>query len=1247
MAANIVGDAYVVVRAITAGVEKDIANAFNNVDRVGEDAGNRVGSSFQRGLSKATRGGDGLFTAKYLRNAENTARSFASLTRKLYFLQPALVAVSGAIGVVGTGLISLVSIIGGAALPALVTLAGAFTALAQAMITVKLAFMGVGKAIAAGSKAQKSGTAAAKKQKDLTEKIRRAQVDYARLIRDNANAEKEGRERVTEANRKYVESLREAKEELQQLAFDSEDAAISEQKAALDLEKAREALARVADLPPNSRARKEAELAFAEADLNYRRAIDANNDLKEQEAKNAALGPDLDAQVKGQRGVIDADKERKDAVEDLKTMIIDNKEAQRRAAYDLKELKNSTDDAAGATDAYADALADLSPEARKFVEYIVNTFLPAVKELRDAAGKLLFPKLIEALELIRTKLFTANNGFSGLKKLLEGTGGVLGNVALKFAETVTQIENLKRLEKVWKTNDRFITNLGDATNNLYEVFLILLNAAEPLIDKFGKWLVTLTGGWKETLKAKEATGELAEEFKTAELIISQLGRIFSNVFDGFGKIIKANVGPGSGGQIFLDYFEKVSEKFKNLEKIDGKPVKEFFADAAENGTLFLDLLGNITGGFLTLADNPELGTFFKQLNTVTDIFQRIGENLSGSLPAFGEFLIQFSLVVEKFTEAGSITIFFTILGKILKALNDFLASPFGQFLLRISSVVLPIAAAFGSVMLAAKLFFALIFGNFSRFFGGFKQIGAALGRTKAQLSALKQGDPFIGVRKGSGLTRVELQKQMIIDRQKKEAMRGVYISSQQAAREIRNVGVASGTATPLIANSGRASKVTAAAKGALGRAAGIASVGLRKFGSALAFAGGPIGAIILAITLLLPYKDKIIEFFKNLPEELSKIFTKIVDWAKEIFPKILDKIKEVVGNVISWLKENWPLVLAVLTGPIGLFVLAVVKNWDEILAFIKGLPAKIGELGAKIWDWVVDTFKKAVDLYIGAWEAVFTFIKELPGKLLEIGKKIWDWIFDIAKDTFEFYYGLWEKVFTFIKELPAKLAEKGAKIWGWIVDFLKERIEVMKTNFGLIITFITELPGKLLTAGSKIWTWVTDKLTTIITEAKAKFTSFIDYIKTLPGKIASAASGLFGGIKTAFINALNFIIGKWNNLSFNLTLPDKIFGIPLGPLAGKGFTLNTPNIPLFARGGIVSPSARGTLGLLAEAGRPERIEPLDPDGLSKRDKAMITLLAGDKKGITVNVYPSAGMDERELASIVSRQLSYAMRKGAA
>lgn len=1212
MAANIVGDAYVVVRAITAGVEKDIANAFNNVDRVGRDAGDRVGKSFQRGLGNSTK--KGIFSDRFRKEAIAANTSFTSLTRKLYFIQPAIVAVSGAIGVLGTGLISLVSIIGTSAVPALLVLGQAFTAVGQAALTARLAFQGVAKAIQAGTKAQKGGTGAAKKQADLTERIRRAQVDYSRLIRDNGIAEKDARDRVTDANREYTESLREAKEELQQLAFDSEDAAISEQKAALELEKAREALARVSDLPPNSRARKEAELAFAEADLNYRRAIDANNDLKEQEAKNAKLGPDIESQAKGQQSVIDAAKELSDAKRDETNLLADNAEAQRRAAYDLEELINGQDDAAGSADAYADALDGLSKEAKAFVEYMVNTFIPSLKALREAAGKELFPKLEEALEKLRLKLFPR------LIPLLEGTGSVLGDVANRIADVITASDNLDRIERIWKSNDKVIKNLGDALAELIEVFLILFDAVSPLTEEFSKFLGDKIKGYKEFLETKEGAKQLSERLAIVRDTLKDLGTVFGNTFRGLSNLFWENVGPGSGGEVFLNFFKDVSKKFEELETIDGKPIKTFFKDAAENGVEFLKLLGNITGGFLTLADNPELGTFFGQLNTVTDIFQRIGENLTGSLPAFGDFLIQFSLLIEKFTEAGSITIFFNVLSKVLEVLNSFFGSPIGQAILKLASFILPVVAAFGAVQIAVTLFAKVAFGAFFKVQNAIKNVGNFM-------RGLAGKDPFSGVRRSSGLTRTELQRQMIIDKQKAAAMKGVYISGNQAAAGIRNAGVASKTATPLIA--------------AGGGAASKASIGLKAFGKAFALIGGPIGIILLLLPTIIENWDKIVAFFKELPAKIGEIFSKVWDKVTEALPKIIDKIKEWVGNVIGWLKENWPLILAVLTGPFGLLILAVVKNWDKIIEFIQGIGAKLAEVGAKIWDWIVDSFKKVVDLYIGAWSAIFDFIKGLGGKLLEIGAKIWDWVVDTFKKAVGLYIGAWEAVFNFIKGLGSKLLEIGKNIWDWIVDFLKQRIENLKTNFGLMIDFVKGLPAKALEAGKAIWGWVSEKLSGVITRAKELFNGLIDWIKGLPGRVASAAGGLFNGIRDAFRGALNWIIGKWNSLSF--TLPSiTAFGKTIG-----GATFRVPQIPTFATGGIVQPSSSGTLGLIAEAGRPERIEPLDPDGLSKRDKAMIEMLAGPGKGVTVNVYPSAGMDERELAAIVSRQLSYAMRKGAA
>jgi hypothetical protein len=443
--------------------------------------------------------------------------------------------------------------------------------------------------------------------------------------------------------------------------------------------------------------------------LNYRKAIDANNDLKKTEAKNAELakkGPE--ALIDGQENVVSALKAQKNAQEDLADVqknntrsLIAAKEAVDEAAEAVEELKNG----GGAADAYADALAELSKEARAFVEYMVNVFIPALKDLKAAAGAELFPKLETALENLRLKLFPA------LIPLLKETGGVIGDIAIKFSEAITKGENLERLERIWKSNNTVLTNFGDAAINLYESFLILLDTARPLTEEFSKWVATLTGGWTETLKADEASGKLNEKFEIARGILKDLGKIFGNVFGGLGKIISANVGPGSGGQIFLDYLKEVTGRFKNITEIDGRPLRDFFADAAENGTKLLDLLGNIFGGFINMADNAGLGIFLGQLNQVVDIFQRIGENLDASLPSFGNFLIEFATFVALVTESGSITVFFDTLSKVLGKVNEFLATDLGQKILNISAQILPLLAAFGLIASIAKFAFLVVIGG--------------------------------------------------------------------------------------------------------------------------------------------------------------------------------------------------------------------------------------------------------------------------------------------------------------------------------------------------------------------------------------------------------------------------------------------------------------------------------------------------------------------------------------------------------
>jgi hypothetical protein len=715
--ANVVGDAYVMIHAITAGVDRDIKKGFNNTDKHGTDAGNRTGSAFRNGFQKNS--GGGLFK-NFLKESDAAKEKFSSLTRVGYTVAPLFAALAGTIGVLGSSLVSLASVIGAATLPAMATLASGMMALAQAAVTVKLAFAGVGKAISAGNKVGKKSASNAKALEKANKALERAQRSLGEAYEDAAKAETKAKLAVTDAENALHKARQQAIEDLQQLGFDSEDAAIAEQRAAIELEKARETLARVSDLPPNSRARKEAELAFASADLNYRRAIDANSDLKKVEAKNAAMG-NFDKQVEGQENVVQAIRNEKEARDGLKEAVVQNERALTSATEARDDAQSAVDDLKNnkaAADEYADALAGLSIEAQRFVKFIVS-LKEEFKALKAAAGEKLFPQLEIALQNLVDNLFPV------LKPLLKETGDVLGRMAISFSKTVTSAENLKRLKSIWKTNNIFLEKLGFAANNLYEVFLILMDAAKPLITAFGDWLVKVTGAWKETLKLDEKTGKLSEKFSTAQGILKDLGTIFGNTFKGMGNIISANVGPGSGGQIFLDYFKNVTEKFKNLQTIDGKPLKEFFAGAAENGTKLLDLLGKIFGAFFKMADDPALGVFYDNIGKAVDIFASI--DLSGAMVSISLFIIEFAKFVKLVTDSGSMQTFWDTLTLGLKKLNEFLAGETGQNILNLTAKILPLLAAFGLIAKIGGFAFKVVAGGVNALIKPFMLAGQAVG----------------------------------------------------------------------------------------------------------------------------------------------------------------------------------------------------------------------------------------------------------------------------------------------------------------------------------------------------------------------------------------------------------------------------------------------------------------------------------------------------------------------------------------
>lgn len=765
----IVGDAWINIHADTDRVRQQIREGFAGANRAAKEAGESAGEEFNKGFKKGRgRGGKGMiFSKQFERDLLRARTRLQNLIAVSNLLSPAIIGLLGGIASLGGGLFSLAAAAGQAG-PAIAVLPGIFSAAAQAAITLKLAFSGVGQAISAGLRGGGGGGGGgrdieqdARRIEDALDRVADARRRLQRVINDNAirrqraiEAAQDAQERVDDAmfaaaetERSYQQALlntkeaqervnearREAVEDLQQLRFESEGAALSEQRARLEFDKSREALRRVQDLPPNSRARKEAELAFSEADLNLRRAIDKNNDLRKEEEEAQKAGVDgsqkvIDAQrdlqrtkedekdalrdvAQAQRDVVRARVEAARAARDVGVVERENADRQREAVENLKDALDDVKDArrqaldrgaggGGGSDPFAEAMAKLSAEAQDFVRYIIS-IQGEFRKLRAAAGRNLFPQLEKAIQNLVDNLFPV------LIPLLEGTGGVLGNVAVQISNTITRARNLDLLEKVWKTGDFLISAFGNSASNLLTSFLELTDAAGPLIRRFANWVNSVTQGWESTLRISNATGDLTRTLNTAGDVAAYLGRIFRSTFEGLSNMFTAATGPGSGGEYMLRWLDMLTTKF---EEFTAKSLKDgslgkYMKDASVNASIFLEFLGDIVAAFLRLGSGPEIGQFFEILRQLVPIIEQIFDQFDSSIPKLAQFAVNVGDILLAFANSGAVEIFFDVLLLISETMERILTLPFVEAIL---AFIAPMLATGAAVRIATKLlgFFA-------------------------------------------------------------------------------------------------------------------------------------------------------------------------------------------------------------------------------------------------------------------------------------------------------------------------------------------------------------------------------------------------------------------------------------------------------------------------------------------------------------------------------------------------------------
>ena len=655
---------------------------------------------------------------------------------------------------------------------------------------------------------------------------------------------------------------------------------------------------------------------------------------------------------------------------------------------------------------------------------------------------------------------------------------------------------------------------------------------------------------------------------------------------------------------------------KNVERLG-----ELFTSTAETISQAGDIAGD---GFEILL------TVMQELEPLIRGFM---DFLVGKVDAFKNFLN-----VEQ--EAGRLTDFFTRSGEILADLADIFGNVFngigdiimanfepgsgGDMMLQWLKTATASFAAIGdgSGMASLKEFFQASAGNTISIF---QSIGALIGEIislgsdpniKTFFDTLKEGAPFMGEILRNGIEAGPALADLVVSITKIAA---AFMDSGAPKAFFETLNALASTLADILGN---------------------------KVVKALLDFIGPISGFLLALGTIGKVGDTTVKVLNGL-FGLDSGLIKGVAFLQTQF------IRLTLSNSAA-LQTIGRLGMAVL-GPWGLIIGAIALVVGGLVYFFtqtetgKEIWANFTKFLTEAWDNTVKFFSSVVEGFVSFFTGLWEGIKSVFQPVVDFFVAYFTTAFDIIRGIFE--------VFKAIFLIGFVLIGTGVQaVWDGI-----------KAGFKAVSDFLRPIVEAIANFFKPIFKGIGDFINTVWQGIQAGFKAFYDFvapvIKTLGGvfeTVFKGVSSFFKGVMNGmigfaegfinfFIDGLNFIIDRINTVK--LPIPALLKPV-FGGAKELGFSIarvGRISLPRLAEGGVVAARPGGMIAQIAEAGRAERVEPLDPSGLSARDRAMIELLSGKNSGagsnINISVYPAQGMNESELATKISRVLALQLRKG--
>lgn len=341
--------------------------------------------------------------------------------------------------------------------------------------------------------------------------------------------------------------------------------------------------------------------------------------------------------------------------------------------------------------------------------------------------------------------------------------------------------------------------------------------------------------------------------------------------------------------------------------------------------------------------------------------------------------------------------------------------------------------------------------------------------------------------------------------------------------------------------------------------------------------------------------------------KLIPVVTKMADW-------FLNKGLPAIQQFSSYLQVKVPPIFEMIKTKVIAAFNQIKGPAKETFATIKGVVIDFVSIVQSLWkrfgddimQYTRSAFTNAKTIISGIFKVIRGIFKTVSALLKGDWKGVWDGIKTIVRGAGQALVGIFKQVGNLLrfawKTTWNALKAVVSGVWTGIKDSVRK-------GFNDVISYVTGVPAR-----------IANKAYMFVNAGKDLMKGLLRGIGTVGDFAKDFAGDLWKAVKGAINDGID-------DLNDKLEFDFKVKGV--------GFTVNAPNIPHLAKGGVVRARRGGTLALLGEAGADEAVVPLSGPHAPR--------MSGMSGGTVNNFYISGAIDPVGTAKQIEKILIIAQR----